>query len=35
MFLWVRLMISTLKDLNSAYELSQAVGRLPGGLDEA
>ena len=35
MFLWVRLMLVTLRDLHSAYDLEIAVESLPSGLDEA
>jgi len=35
MFLWVRLMLATLSDFHSAYDLEQAVDTMPSGLDEA
>jgi len=35
MFLWVRLLLSTLEHVHSAYEFQQAVQSLPPGLEEA
>lgn len=35
MFLWVRLMFVTFRDLDSIFELRKAVDGLPNGLDEA
>ncbi|KAK5121671.1 hypothetical protein LTR85_004843 [Meristemomyces frigidus] len=35
MFLWVRLMLTTLRDLHSVHDLLAAVESLPSGLDEA
>lgn len=35
MFLWVRLVVSTLKDQATEQELEDALERLPEGLDEA
>lgn len=35
MFLWVRLMLTTLNEAHTLYELEEAVRSLPPGLDEA
>ena len=35
MFLWVQLVLSTLKEVHSAQDLELAVDDLPDGLDEA
>ncbi len=35
MFLWVRLVIQSLEDCSSEYELRNAINTLPNGLEEA